>query len=91
MPKRLILTGLVQGVFCRKYCSQYGKKLKIRGAASNLRDGTVEVILETDDDDLARFYARCLMKNPDGFMFYGRIDNIRMNAYSGPIHGDYNF
>ncbi len=52
MGKKLILEGKVQGVFCRAYCSQYARKHRVRGSASNERDGTVKVLLDTDDANL---------------------------------------
>ena len=89
MAAKLILHGKVQGVFCRGYCSHYGKRLKIRGSATNLRDGTVRVLLDSDNKELLKEYISSLKNNPEGFSFYGRIDNIEAYNYSGPIMGDY--
>lgn len=91
MAKQLILDGVVQGVFCRSYCSQYAKKMKIRGTATNLPDGTVRVVLETDDEALVREYAAHLKANPMGYTFYGTISNISVTDYRGPLTGDYRF
>ncbi len=91
MTKQLIIDGVVQGVFCRSYCSQYAKKMKIRGSATNLRDGTVRVVLETDDEDLVREYVVQLKTNPLGFTFYGTINGISVSDYRGPVTGDYRF
>ena len=65
MGKSLILSGRVQGVFCRHLCSEYAKKLGIRGSATNLADGTVRVILALDDEGLLYKYIDCLKNNPD--------------------------
>jgi acylphosphatase len=91
MAKQLILDGVVQGVFCRSYCRQYAKKMKIRGTATNLPDGTVRVVLETDDDGLIREYEANLRTNPMGYTFYGTISNISVSDYRGPLIGDYKF
>lgn len=91
MPKELILTGRVQGVFCRKYCADNAKKLKIRGSATNLHDGSVRVIIDTDDSKKISDFINALKSNPFGINFYGRIDNISTSDYSGPIRGDYIF
>ena len=56
MPKKIILKGHVQGVFCRKYCSVYAKQMKINGSATNLPDDTVQLILMTDDLKLVKEY-----------------------------------
>jgi acylphosphatase len=91
MAKKLILRGIVQGVFCRAYCSQYARKLKIRGGASNLPDGTVRVILNTDDAVLINRYISELQGNPSGFTFYGSIDSVEVHDHKGPVTGDYQF
>ena len=91
MAKALILQGRVQGVACRHYCSQIGRRLNIRGSATNLRDGSVRVILDTDDETLVRKYADALKTNSFGFTFMGKITDISVSDYSGPMAGDYNF
>ena len=91
MARELILTGHVQGVFCRNYCSQYAKMFGIKGSASNLGDGSVRVIIDTDDQSLVREYTSALIQNPSSVRFYGKISDISVRTFSGPIRGDYNF
>lgn len=91
MAKKLILHGRVQGVCCRAYCSQYARKLGITGTASNCPDGTVRVILNTDDRELVNRYIEHIKQNPDGFSFYGRIQSIDVSDFTGIISGDYRF
>ncbi|HNW27944.1 MAG TPA: acylphosphatase [Spirochaetota bacterium] len=91
MAKKLILHGRVQGVFCRAYCSQYARERRIRGTASNLSDGTVRVILNTDDMELVNRFIADITTNPQGFTFYGRIVSVDVADHSGPISGDYQF
>lgn len=91
MATQLILHGRVQGVFCRNYCRQYAMKMKIRGSATNLRDGTVRVILETDDESAVKRYILNLKKNPYGMAFYGSIEDVDVSGYDGPLRGDYVF
>jgi acylphosphatase len=91
MPKELILSGIVQGVFCRYYCNQNARRLGLRGAASNLPNGTVQVLLYSDDDNKIESYVKALKENPYDFRFFGRINNITVKDYSGPIRGDYTF
>ena len=91
MAKQLILNGIVQGVFCRKYCSDYAKKLGLHGSASNLQDGTVRIILETDDEQIINKYIQALKQNPFTVRFYGRIDEVKISDYSGKQYGDYIF
>ncbi|MBN1495800.1 MAG: acylphosphatase [Spirochaetes bacterium] len=91
MATKLILTGRVQGVFCRAYCSRYAQKRRIRGSASNLSDGSVKVLLDTSDMELVNKFIADIKRNPDGLMFYGRIESVDVDEYAGSISGDYQF
>ena len=91
MATELTIDGMVQGVFCRSFCAQVGRKLGIRGAASNRADGTVQVLLDTDNEQEVEKYIDTLRTNPHRFRFHGNIQRIDKNYYSGPIHGDYQF
>ncbi len=91
MAYKIILDGSVQGVFCRYYCSQYAKRYKIHGSASNMRDGTVRLLLNTEDQNLVKEYITALQTNPVAVQFYGKITDIQIFDYSGPIQGDYVF
>ena len=91
MAKKIILFGDVQGVFCREYCRKNAKKLGLKGSASNLIDGTVAVILDTNDDQKVKSFITALKGNPYSFSFFGHIDDITIKDYSGSISGDYQF
>jgi len=91
MPIKLTLKGRVQGVFCRNYCSEYARQLNIHGSASNQSDGTVHVILNTDDSELIRRYIFCLLNNPMDFQFYGKIVTVDQQDHSEQTSGDYVF
>lgn len=91
MATELILTGNVQGVFCRDYCSQNARKLGIKGSASNLRDGSVRVLLDTENEELVEKYISWLHNNPYGFRFYGSISNISRKKSQDKAGGDYIF
>ncbi len=88
----LILTGMVQGVFCRHYCSQTAKRLGLRGSATNLMDGSVQVILLTDDEGKIAEYVKALKENSFSIRFFGKITGIDINKnYQGAVDGDYIF
>jgi len=91
MAMELTIDGVVQGVFCRSFCAQVGRKLGIRGATSNKADGTVQVLLDTDNEQDVEKYIHTIRTNPDGFRFHGTIRRIDKNNYTGPIYGDYQF
>ncbi len=91
MRKRVILKGRVQGVGCRGYCSRYAKKFSLHGSATNLRDGTVQLILEVHDESSFKKFLSSMITNSEGLLFYGSIDDISISDFSGDIAGDYNF
>lgn len=56
MPsKHFIVSGIVQGVFFRKYTQNKAHELQLRGAVRNLSDGTVEIWAKGKATDLASF------------------------------------
>jgi acylphosphatase len=89
MATELILQGRVQGVCCRYYCSKVGQALGVRGASSNLYDGTVQVLIATENREKIAAYIATLRENRLGYRFWGTITNIEVRPYSGPIQGDY--
>jgi acylphosphatase len=55
---RILITGLVQGVFFRREVTDLARRLGITGWVRNLPDGKVEVLAEGERarlDDLIRF------------------------------------
>lgn len=63
--RRLLVSGLVQGVFYRDTCRRVARDAGVAGTARNLRDGRVEVVLEGDPDAVERVAAWCA-RGPDG-------------------------
>ncbi len=91
MAYRIVLEGRVQGVGGRAYCSKYARSLGLSGSATNLPDGSVQVLLATEDEKMVREYIMCLRSNPAGVHFYGSITDIRYSQFNGPLRGDYTF
>ena len=56
----IILTGKVQGVWCRKYISDKAKSLGITGYTKNLPDGTVYVEAESVDPEKLKEFEKWL-------------------------------
>jgi acylphosphatase len=69
--RRLHITGRVQGVFYRDSVRRLAERHGVAGSATNLDDGSVEVVLEGAPDDVARVvaYAR---EGPRG----ARVDQV---------------
>ncbi|MBI4919262.1 acylphosphatase [archaeon] len=67
MQTRVIIkvNGNVQGVFFRQYAKQIADKLRIKGVAKNLLDGSVEIIAEGEEEDL-RTLVRACEEGPKG-------------------------
>ena len=91
MATKIILKGNVQGVGCRGYCARYARRYHIHGSATNLHDGSVCILINTDDEGIINSYMNSLIANTDGYLFYGRILDYKVVFYGGPIDGDYLF
>jgi acylphosphatase len=89
MAYEIILKGSVQGVGCRYYCGNVARRLGVRGSATNLPDGSVSVIAETDRIDLARTLAASLKDNLLGLRFHGLIESAELYEVKSPHGGDY--
>lgn len=56
---RLYITGIVQGVFFRRFIKDNAEKLNVKGFTRNLEDGRVEVFLEGDADRVNQMIDLC--------------------------------
>ncbi len=68
---RLILHGRVQGVTYRWFTRRAAQKHGVQGFARNLPDGTLEIVAQGSDEDLAPFLAE-VKKGP----MWARVDKI---------------
>ena len=91
MAKKILLKGRVQGVGCRGYCSLYARVYGLKGSATNLSDGSVRLIIDSDDEKIVGLYVNALITNPERHRFYGRITDIDVSDYAGRVYGDYMF
>ena len=86
---RLQIKGRVQGVGCRYYCRENARLMKMHGSASNLYDGSVEVLIDATDRKHAEEYAENLRTNRFDIGFFGKIISIGIEEYYGQVKGDY--
>jgi len=56
---RMKISGLVQGVFFRKYIADEAKKIGIKGHVRNLENGDVEVVAEGSPEEVDSMIASC--------------------------------
>jgi acylphosphatase len=77
---RLIISGIVQGVFFRSASRHQALSLGIKGWVKNRVDGTVEVVAEGAEDAVAEFMQWC-HEGPVG----ARVDevNFTWEEYEG--------
>jgi len=68
---RLIVTGRVQGVFFRAACAREARARGLGGWVRNLPDGSVEVVAEGPDQDVAALTAWCREGPP-----VARVDGV---------------
>jgi len=69
----IIISGNVQGVFFRHNTNKVANKLGLKGFVKNLPDGTVEVIVEGDEEKLKELIKFC-KKGPEG----ADVENIEI-------------
>ena len=75
---RCIVSGRVQDVFYRATTADRARELDIRGWASNLADGTVEVVMCGTDASVATLCA-WLWEGPPA----ARVTAVRVEEWSG--------
>src|SRR5881397_3923890 len=81
---RILITGLVQGVFFRREITDHARRLGISGWVKNLQDGRVEALAEGEKarlDELIRF---CHV-GPRGAIV--RRVEVEWSDYSGEFRG----
>jgi acylphosphatase len=71
--RRVVVHGLVQGVFFRDSTRQRARQHGVAGWVRNTWDGTVEAVFEGDADSVERLVAFC-REGPRG----ARVDRIEV-------------
>jgi acylphosphatase len=69
--RRLVIHGRVQGVFFRDTLRTLAERHNVAGWARNTPEGTVEAVLEGDEDAVARLIAFA-RNGPEG----ARVDHV---------------
>lgn len=81
---RILITGLVQGVFFRREISDLARHLGVSGTVRNLRDGSVEVVAEGEKQKLDELIQFCHIGPPRA-----RVKNLEVDwsDYKGEFRG----
>lgn len=56
---KIRISGIVQGVFFRKFAKENADRLRIRGFVRNLNSGKVEIVAEGRDENVNEFLGLC--------------------------------
>ena len=56
---RIVVTGIVQGVFYRYSTKRKADELGLAGTVRNLPDGSVEIVCEGDEKEIERLIEWC--------------------------------
>jgi acylphosphatase len=79
MPtRRLLIRGLVQGVWFRESMRQEALRLGITGWVRNLRDGSVEAVVSGEDQAVERMIAWA-RRGPDT----ARVEQVQVTVADG--------
>jgi acylphosphatase len=81
---RIIITGLVQGVFFRREIADLARRLGIEGWVRNLPDGRVEATAEGEKSKLEELIRFCHVGPPGATV---RSVEIEWSDSQGEFHG----
>ncbi|MBI4453430.1 acylphosphatase [Candidatus Woesearchaeota archaeon] len=70
---QIIIIGLVQGVSFRYYAKKLAVSLGLTGFAKNLGDGSINVLVQGNKDNIDEFIGGC-KKGPE----QAKVENIRV-------------
>ncbi len=79
---RVLIEGIVQGVFFRAYTQKAAFEHDVKGWVRNLPDGRVEAFFEGEKDSVERMIAWCHRGSPAS-----RVDNVVVEEV--PCEGKY--
>ncbi len=80
MRARILVAGVVQGVYYRYNTKKKADELSLTGMVRNRADGSVEVVCEGEEDDISRLVEWC-RKGPRGALVE-RVD-VTWGEYTG--------
>lgn len=79
---KLIVDGTVQGIFFKNFTKENADKLDLKGFVRDLEDGTLEVVVEGEKDNIAKL-VEILKKGPAHSQI--RNINVEERKWSGDL------
>ena len=80
LTRRLVIQGLVQGVFYRAWSVGEATRLGLRGWVRNRSDGSVEMLVHGAEADVTRMIDLCREGPPAA-----RVDRIHVGQTDEPV------
>lgn len=77
--RRLIASGIVQGVGYRYFVLDVAKRLNLDGYVRNLSDGTVEVVVQLEEKTSLQALVDALKKGPPA----SRVTDVEVHTLTG--------
>ena len=77
--KRLVASGIVQGVGYRYFVLDVAQRLNLDGYVRNLPDGTVEVVVQAEEETSLRALVDALKKGPPA----SRVIQVEIHTLTG--------
>lgn len=79
MQIEIIISGIVQGVWFRKYASEKAKKLHLNGYVVNLPNGNVKIVCDGENLRLNKMIDWCHIGSPSS-----KVENVEVNEIIDP-------
>jgi acylphosphatase len=80
---RIYISGLVQGVFFRKFLEDKANELNVRGFCRNLEDGKIEVVAEGRDENVNEMLEACKKGSPQADVKDIQVQDLKHQGFKG--------
>lgn len=75
------ISGVVQGVFFRKFIEEKAKELGLKGFVRNLNNGNVEVVIEGEDGRVKEILSICKEGSPHTKINHVEIKELKHQGF----------
>ena len=84
VTRKLVVIGLVQGVWFRKFVSDTAKQLNINGWVRNVNDGSVEILAQGSLDCIDKLESELWRGTP-----LSEVQSIRSEPSQEPVRDEF--